>query len=74
LDWSDIIIKGLVALAAVAGAVAAFLNWLRPRNPREEGSTSSPTNNSTRTDNSTRVIINADGDVNIYKSFNRKGK
>ena len=68
MDWSEIVIKGLAALAAVAGAVAAWLNWPRPRRREERSAIPSPTGNSTLND----VSIRAGGDVNISNSFNRE--
>jgi hypothetical protein len=70
LNWSEIIIEGLAALAAVAGAIAALLNWLRQRKRREKDPDAPP---STRNSAHYRLPIRGGRDVNIIDSFNQRG-
>jgi hypothetical protein len=68
MDWIELALKILVAIAAVAGAIAALFKWLTARKIR------SAVNQTNSRDDSINkgASINARGNVNIInKSFNR---
>jgi hypothetical protein len=68
MEWTDVLIKALVALAAVAGAIAAVFKWITARrHSRAEVSSRSQKNASEN-----GPVIQAGRDVHfINKSFNK---
>jgi len=65
MDWFDLLVKGLVAITAIAGAVTAFFAW-RSRRKVHGGEVPK------RSSINKTVSMNAGRDINIIdKSFNR---
>jgi hypothetical protein len=67
MDWFDLFTKGLIAIAAIAGAITAFFTW---HSRRKAPDRSSPETLSSDRDNN--ISVAAGRDINIVKnSFNR---